>query len=313
MTKTTIEWADEVWNPVTGCSKVSEGCRHCYAERVAGRFWGERKFTDVRVHPERLEDPLHWRKPRRVFVNSMSDLFHHDVPFHFVYRVWRTAALANQHTFMILTKRPDRMLEFSHWMAGGDDISVAEWPQNVWLGVSVETQKEADKRVPLLLETPAAVRFVSCEPLLGPVRLGEWLPSYDPTQHYARPEHEGKLDWVIAGGESGPGARPCHPDWARGLRDACLASNVPFFFKQWGEWLPISEMGEEEQDHLYEPALERYPDSTRECKVPCRAIGFDGGEHWHLTNGFPSFLTFQVGKKRAGRDLNGRTWEEFPR
>lgn len=226
MTKTSIEWATDVWNPVTGCSKVSEGCRHCYAERVAGRFWGDRKFTDVRVHPERLDQPLHWKKPRRVFVNSMSDLFHPVVDDDFIEDVFRVMARTPQHTYMVLTKRPEQMRA---WFEGYD--AVRPLP-NVWLGVSVENQKAADERIPMLLGTPAAVRFVSCEPLLGPVKLVKWLPSYDPMQHYARPVHEEKLDWVIAGGESGPGARPMHPDWARGLRDACVAAQVPFFFKQ---------------------------------------------------------------------------------
>lgn len=245
MTKTTIEWADEVWNPVTGCTKVSEGCRNCYAERIAGRFWGERKFTDVRMHEERLGDPARWKKPRRVFVNSMSDLFHKDVPVDFIANVFAVMEIENRHTYMVLTKRPDRMLEVltseEFWNEYRECIDVLTersftgyyYPQNnVWLGVSVENQKSADERIPLLLQTPAEVRFVSCEPLIGPVKLAEYLPVYDPTQHYARPDHQDKLDWVIAGGESGPGARPCHPDWARGLRDVCTLAQVPFFFKQ---------------------------------------------------------------------------------
>lgn len=316
MTKTSIEWATDVWNPVTGCTKVSEGCRHCYAERVAGRFWGERKFTDVRYHEERLDQPLHWKKPRRVFVNSMSDLFHPDVPFHFIHRVWRTAALANQHTFMILTKRPERMIEFMRW-ATDDDMSIQMWGRNVWLGVSAETQKEAEKRIPLLLQVPAAVRFVSCEPLLGPVRLGEWLPSYDPTQHYAveMPSEQGKLDWVIAGGESGPGARPCHPDWARGLRDACLASNVPFFFKQWGEWLPVAaQYGDD--DFIDKLDMEAHSiclgnrgtvymeEKNLKQLYWCGYQPDPGQEPWFLE---------RVGKKAAGRELDGRTWDGLPK
>jgi protein gp37 len=287
MTKTTIEWADEVWNPVTGCTKVSTGCQNCYAERVAGRFWGERKFTDVRVHKERLDDPLRWKKPRRVFVNSMSDLFHKDVPFDFILRCWMAMAAADQHTFMILTKRPDRMhLFLNEWLPGAwglatMSLQLLDQPlPNIWLGVSVENQKAADERIPLLLDTPAAVRFVSCEPLLGPVRLGKWLPYYDPTQHYAldMPSMKGKIDWVIAGGESGPGARPMHPDWARGLRDAAQLAQVPFFFKQWGEW--------------------------REAGQSVEVEG-----NW-VTQGT---VMQRVGKKAAGRELDGRTWEEFPR
>lgn len=328
MTKTTIEWADEVWNPVTGCTKVSEGCRNCYAERVAGRFWGERKFTDVRVHPERLKDPLHWKKPRRVFVNSMSDLFHPDVPIDFIANVFVVMALARQHTFKVLTKRPCRMWltltgeEFAHEYHDCMDVlsersinGVFEPSRNVWLGVSVETQKDADSRLSILLHTPAAVRFVSCEPLLGPVRLGEWLPSYDPTQHYARPEHDGKLDWVIAGGESGPGARPCHPDWVRGLRDACLASNVPFFFKQWGEWLPVAaQYGDD--DFIDKLDMEAHSiclgnrgtvymeEKNLKQLYWCGYQPDPGQEPWFLE---------RVGKKAAGRELDGRTWDGLPK
>lgn len=201
MSPSAIEWTDETWNPVTGCTKVSEGCRHCYAETVARRFWptqypptartialtkegpvygpGPRRFTDVLCHVSRLAQPLKWRKPRRVFVNSMSDLFHPDVHRDFVLRVWLTMAQAQQHTFQILTKRPERMnvlvgdwLRPAMTLADGPRLNAPLWPlPNVWLGVSVEDQAAADERIPLLLQTPAALRFVSCEPLLGPVNL----------------------------------------------------------------------------------------------------------------------------------------------
>lgn len=261
MTKTSIEWCDEVWNPVTGCAKVSQGCKHCYAETIAERFWATqyppnpdgspRKFTDVRVHPERLEDPLKWRKPRRVFVNSMSDLFHEDVPEHFIASVFGAMALCQQHTFMILTKRPKRAADWFQDIGGttrrswvllsaarlinANRIKFPDWPlPNVWLGVSVEDQKTADKRIPMLLQTPAAVRFVSYEPALGPVdfmgingALNSWFKNGE-----IDVVREGNLDWIIMGGESGPGARPMHPDWARSVRDQCQDAGVPFFFKQ---------------------------------------------------------------------------------
>lgn len=206
--------------------------------------------TGVRLHEDRLTVPLHWRKPRRVFVCSMADLFHESIPDEFIARVFAVMALAPQHTFQILTKRPGRMRSLlGGWgihnlvmdrFANDDDLYVRRalaagggqaWPlPNVWIGVSVEDQKSADLRIPILLDTPAAVRWLSCEPLLGPVDISrdEWLFS-------------GKgncVDWVVVGGESGPGARPMHPDWARSLRDQCAAADVPFLFKQWGEWAP---------------------------------------------------------------------------
>ncbi|MDH4249360.1 MAG: phage Gp37/Gp68 family protein [Deltaproteobacteria bacterium] len=237
MTPTTIEWATDVWNPVTGCTKVSAGCLHCYAEGVAGRFWGERQFADVRCHPERLNAPLRRRKPARVFVNSMSDLFHPDVPKEFINQVFAVMSMASQHTFMILTKRPERMLGY-----------VMNPPRNVWLGVSIEDQNTADQRIPILLSTPAAVRFVSVEPMLGPVdlypRLG-WLiggPGISLGPIFGEADGSGPfpdLDWVILGGESGPGARPMDPEWARSVRDQCAAGPVPFFFKQMSGRAPI--------------------------------------------------------------------------
>src|SRR3972149_4562828 len=268
MTKTSIEWADEVWNPVTGCTKVSQGCKNCYAERIANRFWGERKFTDLQMHPERLEDPLHWKKPRRVFVNSMSDLFHVDVDHEFISDVFRIMERAISHTFMVLTKRPKEML---HWF----NTYNAENPlPNVWLGVSAEDQNTTDERIPDLLRTPAAVRFVSCEPLLGPVNLSPWIDWR--LSHIDSPQ---KLDWIICGGESGPNARPMNPDWARSLRDQCVAAEVPFFFKQFGEWYPSPYQGKN-TDH-------------------------DGHEYDKGTD------TVRLGKKAAGRLLDGREWEEW--
>jgi len=252
-----IEWTDATWNPVTGCDKVSTGCKHCYAETRALRLqkMGQPRYRDgfkVTLHPDKLDEPLRWRKPRRVFVNSMSDLFHEDVDGDFLTDVWETMAACPQHIFQVLTKRPERAREFlsllmAFWVAeprfrpsGGPSVEVP--PRNIWLGVSVENQKAADERIPLLLETPAAVRFLSCEPLLGPI---EFLrPDFSDRGHgpgWLVPGNAADgpgIDWVIAGGESGLRHRPCDPDWVRGIRDQCVAAGVPFFFKQWGGRIP---------------------------------------------------------------------------
>lgn len=207
-----IEWTDATWNPVTGCTKVSPGCAHCYAETFAERFRGvqghpfERGF-DLVLRPERLDAPLSWKRPRRIFVNSMSDLFHEDVPDRFIYAVFDTMRRAQWHQFQVLTKRPQRAAQMA---------SRLPWPPNVWLGTSIELQRWA-WRADAIRQVPAAVRFLSCEPLLGPLDL-----------------NLSGIHWVIVGGESGPKARPMHPDWARGIRDQCLRVGVAFFFKQWG-------------------------------------------------------------------------------
>jgi protein gp37 len=261
MGKSKIEWTDATWNPVTGCTKVSAGCKNCYAERVANRLWGKqyghdilerppRKFTDVQCHPERLEQPLHWRNPRRIFVNSMSDLFHKDIPDSFILDVIGIMTSCPQHIFQVLTKRPERMLDIA--------TSYSAWIQHehnhIWLGVSVENQETADERIPLLLKTPAAVHFISYEPALGPVNFRELpvpqsvidssaiierhggfrfdaLTSFD-DEHFFN-EHT-KIDWVICGGESGPGARPCELQWLRSVVAQCRAAAVPCFVKQLG-------------------------------------------------------------------------------
>ena len=278
MTKggTKISWCDETWNPVTGCSKVSEGCRNCYAAQLAPRLaaMGQtHAYTDlpwtkpnaaenVKLHPDRLEMPLRWKRPRRVFVNSMSDLFHELIPFEFVDRVFAVMALAPQHTFQVLTKRPERMAEYlSHedrklyvldalcrmaverqhtppikqvvgYLMRGDLVwaSLTEkWPlPNVWLGTSVEDQRAADERIPHLLRTPATVRFLSCEPLIGPVDL---MKEWDVPLHELADPNPG-IHWVIAGGESGPGHRALDHAWMRSLRDQCADAGVPFWAKQ---------------------------------------------------------------------------------
>ncbi len=208
-----IEWTQATWNPVTGCTKVSPGCAHCYAETFAERFRGvpghpyERGF-DLQLRPERLELPLTWKRSRLIFVNSMSDLFHDDVPAAFVRRVFETMRRADWHQFQLLTKRPERAAELAPVLG--------PWPENVWMGTSVENQRWT-RRIDALRDTPAPIRFLSCEPLLGPLDL----------------DLRG-VSWVIAGGESGPKARPMKPEWAEGIRDQCLEQGVPFFFKQWG-------------------------------------------------------------------------------
>lgn len=221
-----IQWTDATWNPVTGCSKVSPGCAHCYAEALSIRFgWSQLPWSpenapaNVILHPERLDQPLHWRQPRRVFVNSMSDLFHELVPESFVHEVFDRMARAHWHSYQILTKRPERMAELVSSYYSRQHVP-EPLPQ-VWLGVSIEADNWT-ARANALRQTPASVRFISAEPLLGP------LPSLDLTD----------VDWLIAGGESGRGARATRPDWVRELRDRALDSGVAFFFKQWGGRTP---------------------------------------------------------------------------
>lgn len=216
-----IEWTDATWNPVTGCTKVSPGCKHCYALTFSERFRGvpghpfEQGF-DLRLWPQRLELPLAWKTPRRVFVNSMSDLFHERVPDAFIDAVFETMRRARQHQFQVLTKRPDRMANYVHALP----TPLRRTHPNVWLGTSVETQHYVN-RAALIADLPARVRFLSCEPLLGPLDLHQVLGTR-------------RINWVIVGGESGHHARPMDPEWARDIRDQCRAALVPFFFKQWG-------------------------------------------------------------------------------
>jgi len=312
---TAIEWTDYTWNPTTGCSPVSAGCEHCYARRMAQRLRGRFGYPAdepfrVTLHPERLHEPVGMRKPARIFVVSMGDLFHEDVPDSFIDRVFAVMAVAQQHTFQVLTKRPERMLRWFTQTAFGatrealvyEATKKSRWPgwplSNVWLGVSCENQAAADERVPILLQTPAAVRWVSCEPLLGPIELASYFPEHDyrPTYDYYRAVYPGIADkpvvirpgieWVVVGGETGPGARPMHPDWVRSLRDQCQAAGVPFYFKSWGEWLSPYARGNGCED-LAGPRLHIYADG----------IGTD---------------VVRVGRKRAGRLLDGRTWDEYP-
>jgi len=314
-----IEWTEETWNPVRGCSKVSDGCRNCYAMRQAHRFSGPGKAYEgltklvpgkgpqwtgeIRCVEELLEAPLRWKKPRKVFVNSMSDLFHPDVPFEFVDGVFGVMAVADRHVFQVLTKRPERMREY---MQGRDWGHAANWAvnrfvrqldgplhlrgevvpplPNVWLGVSVEDQETADERIPHLLQTPAAVRWLSMEPLLGAVDLCFAATIEDGLERHPFPcfprdvGPTNELHWVVAGGESGPGARPMHPEWVRSIRDQCQAARVPFFFKQWGAWWPAGKRIVENKDMIL----------------------------------FGRDAMYRVGKKHAGRELDGRTWDEYP-
>lgn len=244
MSDTTISWTNKTWNPVVGCSHVSDGCRNCYAERMYRRFhkgalpWTvENAGANVHCIWDRLSQPSHWRKPSMVFVNSMSDLFHEQVPDSFISAVWNKMRENDRHTFQVLTKRPERMLEWvGYWYPHGSTS-----PPNIWLGVSVENQRAADERIPLLLQTPAAVRFLSCEPLLGPIDLRNLCLEHNyfldaltgKEDANVGPAKEWEcIDWVICGGESGPGYRPMGLDWARSIRDQCIAADVPFFFKQ---------------------------------------------------------------------------------
>lgn len=212
-TKSNIEWTEMTWNPVTGCTKISQGCKHCYAERMAKRLtaMGSDRYRNgfkVTLHPDLLEVPLHWKKPRTVFVNSMSDLFHEDIPEAYIARVFDTMNRCPQHTFQVLTKRAERLAELAPRL---------KWSPNIWMGVSVEDAKVAD-RIGHLRRTPASVRFLSLEPLIGPL---EGL------------ELDG-ISWVIVGGESGPRARPMKQAWVQSILRQCRAASVAFFFKQWG-------------------------------------------------------------------------------
>jgi protein gp37 len=353
---TAIEWTDATWNPIVGCSIVSPACTNCYAMAQAARIermqpGGHYAGTTEQVKgnpvwtgvlnqaPEHiLLQPLRWKRPRRIFVNSMSDLFHDAVAEAWIDRIFAVMALAPQHTFQILTKRPKRMRPYCSandvaqriaWASVDlpcDDelVRIPSWPlKNVWLGVTAEDQPRADERIPELLETPAAVRFVSIEPMLGPVDLmkidiAAWLRTYRPDSdiglhefdpdmrlpllmpfyHWQSGYSSPGLDWVICGGESGPRARPMHPQWARDLRDQCKASGVPFFFKQWGEWSP--------NDYLATDSSRAgfiSPDGTllddvvevnkSKCEKPCRLI-------------------WRVGKKVAGSLLDGIHHKYFP-
>jgi protein gp37 len=337
--KTAIEWTDATWNPVTGCDRTSPGCDHCYALKMAARLkkMGSANYQNdgdprtsgpgfgVTCHPHMLDQPLRWKKPRRIFVNSMSDLFHPDVPDEFIAQVFAVMACAPQHTFQVLTKRPQRMAKLLSDDGDGDtfvarvELSVMEmldqgivkpdpeWPQlfpmpgssfdellpwprpNVWLGVSIESDAYTF-RADHLRATPAAVRFISAEPLLGP------LPSLDLTG----------IDWLIVGGESGPGARPMHPDWVRDLRPVPSQSwhirsgreSPAFFFKQWGEWAGGA------------AGVAGRLNDAHSLLVDGQLL--EPGTRLGMNHMLWPYAVHRVGKHAAGRTLDGRTWDEMP-
>jgi protein gp37 len=402
--KTNIEWTDATWNPVRGCSRISEGCRHCYAEVVAARFSGdeqayaglaeyvarpdgsrEARWTGEITVGHNMELPLRWKRSRRIFVNSTSDLFHEKLAREDIATVFGVAIAAHYlrgHTLQILTKRADKMqavlTDPAFWEQVNieanmnvmeevdpldrrrddaratmpDDFGPNNPPPGIWLGVSVEDQQRANERIPLLLETPAAKRFLSCEPLLGPVDLTN-LCSPDANTHGWSAIWKGNaigrawIDWVIVGGESGPNARPMHPDWARSLRDQCQAEGVPYFFKQWGEWVPTS--GIDVYCHGPGKNLRQYPKAEGIAWLADGRIGlrdFPVAEHReriragvarssravevdHVAladfqrsiespqrvsdNPLGLAWMYRVGKKAAGRLLDGREWNEVPK
>jgi protein gp37 len=369
--KTGIEWTDATWNPVTGCTKVSSGCDNCYAETFAERWRGtpghhfENGF-DVQLRPDKLDQPLKWKKPRKIFVNSMSDLFHQDVPDEYIARVFAVMAATPQHTYQLLTKRHGRMRSFLrdecrcggghapgvHLRSEMDWVSTPHsptyvpgiepslyhritWPlPNVWMGVSAENQATANLRVPALLETPAETRFVSVEPMLGPVDLTKLQRRPDATAaidalsgdvwstttgdiYAAAP---GCIDWVIVGGESGRGARPMHPQWARDLRDQTIAAGRAFLFKQWGEWGPAPwklarEEGESDDAYKARSNAEAATRSYAPWAHEYDHFVNEGHPAWggeRATSCGPHAPIRRWGKKRAGRELDGRTWDQYP-
>lgn len=317
---TKIEWTDATWNPITGCTVVSPGCANCYAMKLAGgrlkNHWSRKGLTEpskagpvwngkVRFNGYWLEKPLEWQRPRLIFVCAHGDPFHPDVPDPWLIDIWAVMAAARQHHFQVLTKRSARMLRFlsdhkfvelikqrlagnierANGPAAVDDWFQAfpfEWPlPNVWAGVSIEDQKRADERLAHLAETQAAVRFVSAEPLLGPV---------DFPASVLR-----KIHWVIVGGESGPGSRPMHPNWARSLRDQCQAAGVPFFFKQWGDLVTEDQSPED----IVLPGTAHCPWSTWNERK----------DDW----AGDQTAVYRVGKKAAGALLDGELHQEWPR
>lgn len=289
--KSLIEWTEATWNPVRGCKKVSPGCKHCYAETFAERFRGvpgnayEQGF-DPRLVPEKLDQPLRWKRPRTVFVNSMSDLFMDEVPDEYLRRCFDVMTQAHWHVFQVLTKRAERLPVFCldyFRTTSPDGVTTIEPPSNVWLGVSVEDRKYGLPRIEHLRQTPAAVRFLSIEPLL------EDLGALDLTG----------IGWVIVGGESGPGARPMHPDWVRSIRDQCVAAGVPFFFKQWGQW---SWGGDPRQGDVW-LLSDGSTIAASPADGPC--VEPRGPEQAVL-------MRRHRAKHDAGRVLDGRAWDEMP-
>lgn len=285
MASTKIQWATKVWNPVTGCDKISEGCANCYADKFAKRLQKNpnedishkyRNGFKVTTHPEALSEPEKWKKPQRVFVCSMGDLFHEDVPFEFITRVFATMLMHPQHTFMLLTKRAQRMKDFIDWV----NPTCLIYIKNIWFGVTAENQRRFNERVTILLEIKASLHFVSVEPMLGEIDLNKAfiLPEVSDGElknHW--------LDWVIVGGETGHNARPLNPRWVKSIQEQCQTANIPFFFKQWGEWITI--------------------DRTEVKKHPLNNLKTDLHDH---------LVYAKVGKKVAGHLIDGKEFKQFP-
>ena len=310
---TKIEWAAETWNPITGCTPISEGCANCYAKRMATRLRGRCGYPaddpfKPTIHRDRLSDPFKMKKPKIIFVCSMSDLFVDTGPegsWPFIDEILRVCNDCPQHTFLILTKRIEAAwYYFNSPVYNGDYLRSKLLGENIWLGVTAENQQRANERIPILLQIPAAVRFVSIEPMLGPVDVWPWLmPVCKMCDGSASVPVDGggtpcprcindqgvdpdRLDWVICGGETGPGARPMHPDWARSLRDQCQSAGVPFFFKQWGKYC--------------------YPDQMPEDT-------YDAVDVHHNLAGHGDYnKPWGVGKKLAGRLLDDEEWNQYP-
>jgi protein gp37 len=355
---TNIEWTGSTWPVVQGCDYESPGCTNCYAvpllwrmshnphQAISGPLQGvvaktaagKLHFTGkIALREDRLDWPLKWKEPRRIFLPSHGDLFHPSVPDWFIDKVFAVMALCPQHTFQVLTKRAKRMREYlANPLTQGRIastlkllkpdpaphiaalINLAKWPlANVWAGVSTEDQPRADERIPELLATPAAVRFISAEPLLSLLNLvsmreSGWhridalrgLNIHDRTEAvYATIQKINRIDWVIAGGESGLRARPMHPDWARSLRDQCQAAGVAFFFKQWGEWLPRIDAAASDPGGRLDYGI------TNRDPAHYRILNLAGGFGFH---GDRVHVMKRVGKKAAGAVLDGREWREFP-
>jgi len=352
--KSKITWTEATWNPIRGCSKVSSGCKYCYAEEMASRFCGpgapyEGLITDghwngtVHLVQKHLDDPLRWKRPRRIFVNSTSDLFHESLAFEDIARIFGVMAARPEHTFQVLTKRAARMLEFFQWLkAKGDEpnpfdktrttermaVLMAKfdmvnreerfgpWPlPNVQIGVSVENQAAAEERITLLRQVPAAVRWVSFEPLLGPVDLDREYLALACGGSYPFPMLEDRhrtklvdlLDWVVVGGESGSHARPMHPDWARGLRDQCAEAHVPFLFKQWGEWI-----GAEYDGAKGKVICQTADPEERVGRIFWTNPGCPRTHVWGPRDHYWDHASARVGKKSSGRLLDGKLHDEYP-
>ena len=336
---TKIEWTNETWNPIIGCSKISEGCKNCYAERMAGRLsnitktayylkvveqnrpallvikglpkWnGETQFIN-----QQLLKPTQWKKPRKIFVCSMGDLFHESIPFEWIDVVFSIMSDIDQHIYQVLTKRPFRMQQFYDWKA--KQLGV-KWQakDNVWIGVTVESQEQVYRILPLL-KVPSKIRFISCEPLLSNIDLYPWLDEYIGPSETGHNDWLNGLNWVIVGGESGPEARPMHPEWVRSLKNQCKISGTPFFFKQWGEWYT---------DWLNiqtkEPVFKMYPNYQKfqqklwvrkgdSCIDMNGKICKNGGDM--KTASYPVAIMQKIGKQKSGVILDGKEYKQFPK